>query len=164
MTEDGAGGRGHKKNPVATLPQGLGDDGETRTDAAVAEEAKRRQIRKPADSVPATLPEQNRGETRTQVAEAVGMKPRTYAKTKQVYDTANDTTAPAPIRAVAQEQMAALDTGQTTASWPTSTGTAPPAPQTPPYAGGGFLCLSGRFLRPRGVLRGLWCNGGRELV
>ncbi len=81
ITEDGAGGRGKQKNPVATLPQGLGGD----------------------------------HKTRTQVAESVGKKPRTYAKIKQVYDTANDEAAPEPIRAVAQQQMAALDTGETTA-------------------------------------------------
>ncbi len=63
VTEDGAGGRGHKLNPVATLPQGLGDD----------------------------------GKTRTQVAEAVGMKARTFAKVKHVHDTARDDTLPAPI-------------------------------------------------------------------
>ncbi len=78
VTEDGAGGRGHKKNPAPTLAQGLGD---------------------------------NR-ETRTQIAEAVGMKARTFAKVKQVHDAAHDDTLPAPILAVAQQQMAALDTGR----------------------------------------------------
>jgi len=48
------------------------------------------------------------------VAEAVGMKRSTHRKVKDVYNTAKDDTLPAPIRAVAQEQMAALDTGQTT--------------------------------------------------
>ncbi len=49
------------------------------------------------------------------VAQAIGLKRTTYRKTKQVYDTANDATAPEPIRAVAQRQMAALDAGETTA-------------------------------------------------
>jgi len=55
-----------------------------------------------------------RQRTDTQVAEAVGLKENKYRKVKHVHDTANDTAAPAPIRAVAQQQMAALDTGQTT--------------------------------------------------
>ncbi len=80
VTEDGAGGRGHKKNPVPTLAQGLGDD----------------------------------GKTRTQVADAVGMKRSTFAKVKHVHDTTRDDTQSAPVLAVAKQQMAALDTGQTT--------------------------------------------------
>jgi len=57
------------------------------------------------------------GSTRTddQVAESVGLKRSTYRRTKAVFDTANDEKAPEPIRAVAQQQMAALDTGETTA-------------------------------------------------
>jgi hypothetical protein len=62
VTEDGAGGRGHKKNPAPTLAQGLGDD----------------------------------GKTRSQVAEAVGMKRSTHRKVKDVYDTAKDDTLAAP--------------------------------------------------------------------
>ncbi len=49
------------------------------------------------------------------VAQAIGLKRTTYRKTKKVFDTANDEKAPEPIRAVAQQQMAALDTGETTA-------------------------------------------------
>jgi len=80
-----------------------------------AEEARRRMIAGKADPL-ATLPEgrPDEGFTRTKVAEAVGMKPRTYAKTKKVYDAANDVTAPEPIRAVAQQLMVALDAGETT--------------------------------------------------
>jgi len=48
------------------------------------------------------------------VAEAVGMKRSTHRKVKAVYDAAKDDTLPAPIRAVAQQQMSALDTGDTT--------------------------------------------------
>ena len=79
VTEDGAGGRGKRVNPLPTLAEGLPD---RRTD--------------------------------TQAAEAVGMKQRTYAKVKYVHDTANDKTVPEPVRAVAQQQMAALDAGDTT--------------------------------------------------
>jgi len=80
VTEDGAGGRGHKLNPRPTLDEGLAP--QRRTDAAVAE--------------------------------AVGMKRGTHRKVKAVYDAAKDESAPAPIRAVAQQQMTALDTGTTT--------------------------------------------------
>ncbi len=61
------------------------------------------------------MPESYRGEreTRTQVAEAVGMKPRTYAKLKHVYDATKDETKPEPVRAEARQQMAALDAGDT---------------------------------------------------
>ena len=55
------------------------------------------------------------GKTRTQVAEAVGLKPDKYRKIKHVHDTANDESVPEPIRAVAQQQMAALDAGDATA-------------------------------------------------
>ncbi len=41
-------------------------------------------------------------ETRTQVAETIGMKPDTYRKVKNVHDTANDAATPEPVRAVAQ--------------------------------------------------------------
>jgi hypothetical protein len=78
----------------------------------IAEEAKRRMLAG-KDDPRATLRE-GRSRTDAAVAEAVGMKERTYRKTKSVFDAASDTAAPAPIRAVAQEQMAALDTGQTT--------------------------------------------------
>ncbi len=48
------------------------------------------------------------------VAQAIGMKRSTLRKVKAVYDTAKDETQPAPIRALAQEQMAALDAGEVT--------------------------------------------------
>jgi ParB-like chromosome segregation protein Spo0J len=79
-----------------------------------ADEARRRMLAG-KDDPRATLRE-GRSRTDAAVAEAVGMKERTYRKTKSVYDTAHDENAPAPIRAVAQEQMVALDTGQTTAN------------------------------------------------
>jgi len=60
------------------------------------------------------LPEQ-KGETRAKVAEAIGMKPRTYAKVKHVYDTANNERGQLLLRAIAQQQLAALDAGETTA-------------------------------------------------
>jgi len=80
-----------------------------------AEEARRRMVAGKAPDPPATLGEGTRHEreTVTQVAEAIGMKPRTYAKVKYAHDTANDTTVPEPIRAVAQQQMAALDADET---------------------------------------------------
>ena len=53
-------------------------------------------------------------ETRTRVAEAVGMKPRTHSKVKTVYDAAKSEDAPEPGRAVGRQQMAALDAGETT--------------------------------------------------
>jgi hypothetical protein len=58
-----------------------------------AEEAKARQGTR-TDLV-ATLPQGSEGDhkTRTKVAEAVGMKRSTYAKVKQVHDTAHDTAA-----------------------------------------------------------------------
>jgi len=59
------------------------------------------------DSPRPTLDEGYR-RTDTAVAETIGMKRSTYRKTKKVYDTANDDKAPEPVRAVAQEQMAAL--------------------------------------------------------
>jgi len=52
--------------------------------------------------------------TDTAVAEVVGMKQRTYAKTKKVYDAATKGTAPEPVVAVARQQMVALDAGETT--------------------------------------------------
>jgi len=68
------------------------------------------------DSPTPTLVQGSRAErmTATKVAEAVGMKRSTHRKVKTVYDTANDAKVAAPIRAVAQRQMAALDTGETT--------------------------------------------------
>jgi len=54
------------------------------------------------------------GFTRTKVAEPVGMKRSNYGKVKTVYDTAHDEAAPEPVRAVAQQQMVALDAGETT--------------------------------------------------
>jgi hypothetical protein len=103
----------------------------------IAEENRRKMLAGKAPDPVATLQQGSAWErkTATQVAEAVGMKPRTFAKVKHIHDTAQDDTLAAP-----------------------------PAPQTPPYAGGVFLCLRGRFLRVRGVLCGLWCNGGRKLV
>ena len=76
----------------------------------IAEEARRRMLAgKQTDPLP-TLAEgrSDAGFTRTQVAEAVGMKRSTYAKTKKVYDTAKDETVPEPVRTVGQQQMAAL--------------------------------------------------------
>jgi len=51
--------------------------------------------------------------TDTAVAETIGMKQRTYAKAKKVYDAATGDKAPEPVRAVAQQQMAALDAEET---------------------------------------------------
>ena len=59
----------------------------------IAAEAKARQKRKPEDSVRPTLDEQTPMRTDEAVAEAVGMKRSTYAKTKKVYDTAHDEAA-----------------------------------------------------------------------
>ncbi len=73
VTEDGAGGRGHKLNPVPNSGQGLAP---------------------------------KRRKTDTQVAEAVGMKPTTYASVRHVHDAANDETQLAAVRAVAQQQIA----------------------------------------------------------
>ena len=129
----GDGGRGKQKNPLPTLAEGL--DGERiiiesnrqREKTAsermheadnltriFAEEGRRKMLAgKPIDP-PAMLREGTRHERETvaQVAEAVGMKPRTYAKVKNVHDTANDEKAAEPVRAVAQQQMAALDAGR----------------------------------------------------
>ena len=65
----------------------------------------------------ATLAQRTEDErkTRTQVAEAVGMKPRTFAKVEGVYNVAEGKKdAPAPVREVARQQLAALDAGETT--------------------------------------------------
>ena len=53
----------------------------------IAEEAKRRMLAGKAVDPVATLPQGSEDErkTRTQVAEAVGMKPRTFAKVEGVY-------------------------------------------------------------------------------
>ncbi len=53
--------------------------------------------------------------TDTAVGEVVGLKRDKYRKVKAVYDTAKDEKQPAPIRDLAAQQMAALDTGETTA-------------------------------------------------
>jgi len=69
-------------------------------------------------TVVANLPQPSssqKGKTRDKVAEQIGMKRTTYRKVKNVHDTAHDEAAPAPIRAVAQQQMAALNAGETTA-------------------------------------------------
>ena len=87
----------------------------------IAEENRRKMLAvlKQGADVPArpTLDEREPPSQRTDaaVAEAVGRKRSTYRKVKAVYDTAHDEAAPEPIRAVAQQQMAALDTGETTA-------------------------------------------------
>jgi len=57
----------------------------------------------------ANLP-QGSGRTRDKVAEQVGMKTGTFRSIQKVWEAANDETAPEPVRAVAQQQMAALDT------------------------------------------------------
>jgi len=97
----------------------------------IAEEARRRMLAgqtsggktagrgrpKTDDSSVPTLAQSYRDDdkTRTQVAEAVGMKRSTFAKVRHVHDTAQDDTLPAPLLAVAKEQMAALDAGDATA-------------------------------------------------
>ena len=53
------------------------------------------------------------------------MKPSTFAKVRHVHDTAQDATAPEPVRAVAQEQMAALDKGDTNPRALSAASTAP---------------------------------------
>jgi len=64
--------------------------------------------------VVANLPQREKGKTRDKVAEQVGRKPTTFRSIQKVWEAAHDEAAPAPIRAVAQQQMAALDTGETT--------------------------------------------------
>lgn len=67
------------------------------------------------------------GRTDTAVAQAFGMKQRTYAKLREVYDAAQgkkrvrgkggatvEVPLPSPVVAVAQQQMAALDSKQAT--------------------------------------------------
>ncbi len=80
----------------------------------IAEEAERRMLAGKATDPPATLPEgRSERETRTQVAEAVGMKPRTFAKVQHVFNAAEGKAeASEPVREVAQQQMAALDAGR----------------------------------------------------
>ena len=54
-------------------------------------------------------------ETVAQVAEAVGMKPRTFAKVEHIYHAAEgDEDVPEPVREVARQQLAALDAGEAT--------------------------------------------------
>ena len=69
---------------------------------------------KPSDSPVANWP-QGKGRTRDKVAEQVGKKTATFRRIQKVYDTANDAKAAAPVRETAQQQMAALDAGETTA-------------------------------------------------
>jgi ParB-like chromosome segregation protein Spo0J len=79
----------------------------------LAEEARRRMLGGKAID-PTPMLAEGKGETRTKVAEAIGMKRSTYTKTKKVFDAAQSEETPEPIRAVAQRQMAALDAGDTT--------------------------------------------------
>ena len=60
--------------------------------------------------VVANLPQREKGKTRDKVAEQVGRKTGTFRNIQTVWEAANDETAPQPVRAVAQEQMTALDT------------------------------------------------------
>ncbi len=93
----------------------------------IAEEARRRMLagvtedgaggRGRQTNPPATLREglRHARETVAQVAEAVGMKPRTFVKVEHVYHTAEgEEDAPEPVREVARQQLAALDAGETT--------------------------------------------------
>ncbi|HBT75686.1 MAG TPA: hypothetical protein DEB39_01900 [Planctomycetaceae bacterium] len=57
---------------------------------AIAAKAKERQVRKPADSVPANLPEQK--ETREELAELAGMSPRSLAKAEFIAEHADEDT------------------------------------------------------------------------
>lgn len=83
--------------------------------AIEAERAKRRLahgLTAPGRTLVATLPEAlpEVGRTRDKVAEAIDMRPRTYAKVESVWEAAK---AGNPV---AQEQMRKLDTGQVTAN------------------------------------------------
>ncbi len=81
----------------------------------VAEEAKRRMLAGRATDPPPTLGEgRHSQETVAQVAEVVGMKRSTFAKVERVHTLATDETQPEPVRATAQQAMAALDAGETT--------------------------------------------------
>jgi len=64
---------------------------------------------KSSDSPVANWP-QGKGKTRDKVAQQSGMTTSTFRRVQTVWETANDETAPEPVRAVAQQQMAALDT------------------------------------------------------
>ena len=75
--------------------------------------AKARMLAGQADPVPNSA--QGKGKTRTKVAEQVGRKPTTFRSIQKVWEAANDDAASAPIRDLAAQQMAALDTGETTA-------------------------------------------------
>jgi len=55
----------------------------------------------------ATLPEGSKGETREKVAEAIGMKPRTYDKAKKIYDAAQEGNE------TAQTALKEIDAGET---------------------------------------------------
>lgn len=70
--------------------------------------AKARMLAGQADPV-ANLP-QGPGRTRDKVAEQVGMKTGTFRSIQKVWEAANDEAAPEPVRAVAHQQMTALDT------------------------------------------------------
>ena len=64
---------------------------------------------KSSDSPVANLP-QGKGRTRDKIAEQVGRKTGTFRSIQTAWEAANDDKAPEPVRAVAQQQMAALDT------------------------------------------------------
>lgn len=96
VTEDGAGGRGNKKNPTPTLAQGLARENETPASYDV--------------EAPTRAPE-----TIARVAEMVGAKRSTFRKEREVYQTATgQRPVPAEVKAVAEEQLAKLDAGRTT--------------------------------------------------
>lgn len=63
-------------------------------------------------TLPPTLAEA-KGETREIVAAKVGLKKSTFAKIEKVWNAAKDASKP-EVQAVAQQQMARLDSGQTT--------------------------------------------------
>ena len=82
----------------------------------IAEEARRRMLAGQPDPV-ATLQQGSAWDrkTVTQIAEAVGMKPRTFATVEGVYSVAEGKKdASESVREVAQQQLAALDAGETT--------------------------------------------------
>jgi len=101
--------------------------------------AKARMLAGKADPV-ANLP-QGPGRTRDKVAEQVGRKTGTFRSLKKVWDAANDEAAPAPIRAVAQQQMAALVGSKVDIS--TLSGRCGAAA---PARGSGSHCLTGQTL------------------
>lgn len=75
------------------------------------EKARKRMLAgKAADPVPHVA--QGKGKTRDKVAEQVGRKRGTLANIETVWKAATDETKPPEVRAVAQQQMAALDAKQ----------------------------------------------------